>query len=150
VGRLQVADSVVAADDEVSADLVLAVVHGAIEVSGRVGAPWTGSCRRCLRPLRDRINVEVRELYRPRPPGELPDDEETYPLSADYIDLEPLVRDALLLALPLAPVCRTDCAGLCPICGADRNEGPCGCPATVPDNRWAALDLLREGPTGAS
>ena len=69
-------------------------------------------------------------------------DEDAYPLVDDELDLEPLVRDAVLLELPLAPLCREDCAGLCPQCGANRNEGACGC-AAPRDPRWATLDVLR-------
>ena len=67
---------------------------------------------------------------------------ETYPLDDDTLDLEPLVRDALLLELPLAPLCTEDCAGLCPSCGADRNETQCDCRVDDTDPRWAALRSL--------
>ena len=147
VGALQVAASVVPADAEVVADAVLDSVDGGIEVTATVSAPWRGECRRCLKPVSGRLGCEVREMYRPRRAQEGPDDdEETYALDPDQLDLEPLVRDALLLELPLAPLCRPDCPGLCPTCGADRNEGPCGCPEPVRDPRWAALNVLREGP----
>jgi len=64
--------------------------------------------------------------------------------NADRIDLAPLAREALLLELPLAPLCQAECAGLCPTCGADLNAGPCGCAGVVADARWLALDELRE------
>jgi uncharacterized protein len=122
---------------EVAADVVLESILGGVAVSGAVRAPWAGVCRRCLEPAAGEVQVEVRELY-------LDDsaDEDTYALHGDDVDLEPLVRDAILLELPPAPLCRPDCAGLCPSCGADRNEGPCGCTAPA-DPRWAALDVLR-------
>ena len=62
-------------------------------------------------------------------------DEDTYPLEGDQLDLRPLVRDALLLELPLAPLCREDCRGLCAECGADLNLGPCQCRPAL-DARW--------------
>jgi uncharacterized protein len=144
IGELSVAGSVVPADAEVSADAVLDSVGGGIEVSAELRAPWQGECRRCLRALSGELHCDVRELYTPRRAGESDDaDEETYPLSGETLDLRPLVRDALLLELPIAPVCQADCRGLCPTCGADLNEGPCACePASDP--RWAALDVLRE------
>ncbi len=77
-------------------------------------------------------------------------DEETYELGSDYLDLAPLARDAILLDLPLAPLCREDCAGLCPTCGADRNEEACDCPTEVIDPRWVALEALLPGPESAS
>jgi uncharacterized protein len=142
-----VAASVVPADAEVVADALLDSVDGGIEVTATVSAPWTGECRRCLKQVSGQLRCEVREMYRPRGSSEGPDeDEETYALNSDHLDLEPLVRDALLLELPLAPLCRERCLGLCPACGADRNEGPCGCPEPAGDPRWAALDVLREGP----
>ena len=145
VGELRVADSRVDEHSEVRAEVDLDSVDGGIEVSGQVEAPWEGECRRCLRPVRGLLTVGVREMYRPRAPGEPPDqDEETYPLRGELLDLRPLVRDALLLELPIAPLCRPDCAGLCPTCGADLSEGPCGCLPPAGDARWAVLDVLRD------
>ncbi|MDA8044138.1 MAG: DUF177 domain-containing protein [Actinomycetota bacterium] len=144
VGELRVADSRLGEDAEVEAEAVLDSVDGGIEVSATIRAPWVGECRRCLKPVGGTLVSEVREMYRPRPPGEPPDqDEETYPLRGEMLDLCPLVRDAVLLDLPIAPLCRADCAGLCPMCGADLNEGTCGCPPPAGDPRWAALDVLR-------
>ena len=150
IGELRVADSVVAARATVEAEAVLDSVDGGIEVSATVTAPWSGECRRCLKAVGGHLEAHVREMYRPRPPGEPPDeDEETYPLSGELLDLRPLVRDAVLLELPIAPLCREDCAGLCPTCGADLNDGPCSCPPAGGDPRWAALDALRESDTGS-
>jgi len=146
VGRLAVAGSVVPATAEADADLVLDVIVGGIEVSGTVGAPWTGECRRCLRPVSGRLEATVRELYRPPPRPVVGGDEaedDFYPLVGEQLDLAPLVRDALLLDLPLAPLCRPDCPGLCPLCGAARAEGPCSCDVAPTDPRWGALDALR-------
>jgi uncharacterized protein len=140
LGGLRVADSVVPADAEVEAVATLDSVRGGIEVLAEIRAGWSGECRRCLRPVGGELLCEVREMFRPREAGE--EDEETYPLVGDQLDLQPLVRDALLLELPLAPLCRPDCPGLCPICGTDLSEGPCGCQASDRDERWAALDAL--------
>jgi uncharacterized protein len=143
LGELRVADTLVAADAEVSVDVVLTAVEGGLEVAGTVRAEWQGECRRCLRPVGGELRAEVRELYRPRAEGEV-DDEETYPLGVDHLDLVPLARDAVLLTLPLAPLCREDCVGLCPSCGADLAEGDCGCDTTFADPRWGPLDALRD------
>ena len=67
---------------------------------------------------------------------------ETYQLDEDALDLLPLVRDVLLLELPTAPLCREDCAGICPQCGADWNTTACECRTNEPDPRWAALRSL--------
>ncbi|MDE3205128.1 MAG: DUF177 domain-containing protein [Acidobacteriota bacterium] len=145
IGELRVADSRVPEDREVQAEVTLCSVDGGIEVAAGIDAPWVGECRRCLTPVGGVLRCEVRELYRPRSPGEPPDqDEETYPLSGEMLDLRPLVRDAILLELPIAPLCREGCAGLCPTCGADLNDGPCTCPPAGGDPRWAGLDVLRD------
>ncbi len=143
IGELRVADSYVQADADVDVDVVLAAIDGGIEVGGTVRSAWTGDCRRCLRPVEGELSAQVRELYRPVETAGT-DDEDTYALGTDFLDLAPLARDALLLSLPLAPLCRDDCAGLCPSCGADLAEGPCGCETEVKDPRWAALDVLRD------
>src|SRR5579875_529003 len=84
VGELRVADSVVGANETVEAEAVLDSVDGGIEVTATVTARWTGECRRCLKPVGGLLRAHVREMYRPRPPGEPPDqDEETYPLSGE-------------------------------------------------------------------
>jgi uncharacterized protein len=166
VGELTVAGSVVPANADVTADAVLDAVDGGIEVTADLSAPWRGECRRCLKPVEGRLEVHVRELYRRRAgghgPGQGPDqrfhrhvpagedeDEETYPLGGEMLDLQPLVRDALLLELPLAPVCRKDCRGLCPTCGADLNDGACSCDHAPSDPRWSVLDPLKDDDPGA-
>jgi len=128
LGRLEVAGTVVGEDSEACADVVLCSLEGGVEVSGTVAAHWEGYCRRCLIEVTGLVEADVRELYRQRRRREVSgDDDETYPLDSEMLDLRPLVRDALLLELPLAPVCRDDCAGLCAVCGANLNEGPCAC-----------------------
>lgn len=128
LGRLEVAGTVVGEDSEARADVVLCSLEGGVEVSGTVAATWEGSCRRCLVEVTGLVEADVRELYRQRRRRETTDaDEETYPLDSEMLDLRPLVRDALLLELPLAPLCRDDCAGLCADCGANLNEGTCMC-----------------------
>jgi uncharacterized protein len=110
-----------------------------VVVVGDVVATWRGDCRRCLVPASGEIDAHVREIFE--------DDAtegETYPLDRDVADLEPLVREALMLEMPIAPLCREDCKGLCPNCGANRNETDCGCDVEVTDPRWAALDVLKD------
>lgn len=113
---------------QVEADVVLDALGGAIEVVGTISAPWTGPCRRCLGTAAGRIEADVRERFEAHPVPE-----ETWPLVRDEVDLEPMAREAILVELPAAPLCRDDCRGLCPTCGADRNEGDCDCePANPP------------------
>ncbi|MCL8207828.1 MAG: DUF177 domain-containing protein [Actinomycetia bacterium] len=99
-------------------------------------------CARCTRPFRLTVPFEGTQEFRETEPG--PDDDwERY--AADTIDLDPLFTDTVLLAMPYAALCREDCRGLCARCGADLNEGPCGC-APPADDRWAALADWRPKP----
>ena len=123
-------------------DVELCSYPGGITVTGTVGAPWQGECRRCGGPVTGTVAAQVRERYAPA--GGSDADEDAYLLAGDELDLEPLARDAVLLDLPLAPLCSEECLGLCPQCGANWNLGPCACPP-VSDPRWSALDALRDG-----
>ena len=144
VTALEVSASGVPADADVEAALTLESLSGpAILATGTVDAPWAGECVRCLGPASGKVRVTVRELYEPGS-----DSEETYPLVGDQVDLEPLVRDAVLLHLPLAPLCADDCLGLCPVCGANLNLTSCSCAAEIRDPRWSALDQLRPAEGG--
>ena len=118
-------------------DATLEAIEGAVTLSGTVTAPWTGECRRCLDPVMGTLEVVLSEVFEPHPV-----DGETYPIEGDEVDLKPVVRDGILLNLPLAPLCRPDCAGPAP------DEFPAlveeGEPGEAPlDPRWAALDQLK-------
>jgi len=144
IGGLAVVGTAVPDDADVVVDTVLAWVTDGLLATGTVCAPWTGECRRCLRPVTGELAVEFCELFE-----DSPRDGESYQLRLDTIDLTPLAREAILLDLPLAPVCSPDCEGLCPTCGADLNAGPCECAPASLDPRWAALDALRAPGNGA-
>ncbi|MGD1012170.1 MAG: DUF177 domain-containing protein [Acidimicrobiales bacterium] len=136
IADLEVTNSRVPEGSLVEVDVALESVFGGVVVSGTVSACWEGECGRCLEPATGRFCVDVREVY-----SEQADPELEYPLSADWLDLEPLAHDACILELPLAPLCRNDCLGLCPECGVNRNNETCTCTART-DPRWAALDSL--------
>jgi len=90
------------------------------------------------------VSADVAELY--SDPAELDSPEDLdpgYEISEGQIDLDTLLRDALVPAVPVAPHCRDDCAGLCATCGADRNLEDCDCVEVVSDTRWSALEGLR-------
>ncbi len=122
----------------VSVALRLESYDGGLRARGTVRAPWRGTCRRCLVTVDGQVEARVDERF---VHGE-PDDELAYRYQGDEVDLAPLVHDAVFLELPLAPLCRPDCQGLCPQCGADRNVAPCACRAPS-DPRWDTLDALR-------
>ena len=139
---LSVTGAAVPAGAEVGIEASLEAVEGGIVVRGRVTAPWAGECRRCLAPVGGEVAADVDEVF-VTDPGE-----DSLRIVHDQIDLEPLVREAVVLGLPLAPLCRPDCLGLCSACGADLNLGPCGCSRPAPDPRWSALDALRSDDLG--
>jgi uncharacterized protein len=116
------------------------VVEGVL-VTGRVRGTAGLECARCLVPRAEPVSVDVCELFAASGHGEADD---AYRLTGTEMDLEPMLRDALALALPLNPLCREECNGLCARCGADLNAGPCGCSEDEPDPRWAGLAVLRE------
>jgi uncharacterized protein len=122
----------------VNAELLLESLVEGILATGRVSGVEVLSCARCLRPTEAAFGVEVQELFAP---GATPEDDE-YPIRDGEIDLEPMIRDAVLLGVPFAPLCSPDCRGLCGRCGGDRNSGECSCPEEV-DPRWEALSGLR-------
>jgi uncharacterized protein len=130
---------------EVDAEVTLSSYPGGITATGTVSAPWQGECRRCGGVVTGEVQASVRERYVPADAGIVPVDPEAdvYLMTDDLLDLEPLARDAVLLELPLAPLCSDDCLGLCPVCGANRNLETCAC-APPADPRWSALDALRE------
>lgn len=128
-------------DEPVAFHLSVTVVEGGVLVEGTLRGRYVTVCRTCLGEDAHDFDFRAAELY--RRPHESP--EGRYEIVEDSLDLDPLVRDNVLLELPVNPKCAEDCAGLCPECGANLNEGPCGCPERVADLRWGPLqDLLRE------
>jgi uncharacterized protein len=126
-------------------DLRLQSVSEGVYVSGTVRGPLRGECGRCLRAIDDSIEVNVAELYAyaNSTTDETTEDDEVGRLQGDLIDLEPVVRDAVVLALPVNPVCREDCRGLCPTCGVAWEDLPADHRHGQIDSRWAALNSLR-------
>jgi uncharacterized protein len=116
------------------------VVEGVL-VSGTVSATITGQCARCLEPLTDSVEVGLTELfaYPDTATEDTTDPDEISRVVDDLVDLEPVIRDTVLLALPQAPLCRADCPGLCPECGGKRAELGADHRHETIDSRWAAL-----------
>ncbi|MGH8982089.1 MAG: YceD family protein [Acidimicrobiales bacterium] len=137
------ADSAVPDGGEAICEVTLESFSGGVMVSGTVSAPWRGMCRRCARSVEGSLRVPVRERFTEPAAGYGDqEDDEAYPIHDDLLDLGPMVRDAVVLELPLAPLCADECKGLCPSCGCDRNEEECRCEMPR-DPRWANLDVLR-------
>lgn len=133
----------VPAGADVALDLRFEAVAEGVLVTGSAVAPLTGECARCLEPLTSTTEVSFQELYRYAPdPGEDEADEERF-LDGDWLDLEPAFRDAVVLALPLSPLCREDCPGLCAECGVRLAEaGPLHGHGADVDPRWGPLRQL--------
>ncbi|MFZ8999175.1 MAG: YceD family protein [Ilumatobacteraceae bacterium] len=113
-----------------------------IIVGGTVAIPWRASCRRCLVEAIGSTVVDVDEFYRRAADAGAGGD--AFPIEGDQVDLHPAVREAVLLELPDDVLCSQNCAGICPQCGSDRNTAPCACDLSVRDDRWSALDALRD------
>jgi uncharacterized protein len=135
--RLPLAE--VPADAPVALELRLESVVEGVLVTGTATVDVVGQCGRCLEPLRTTIDADIQELYGYEPD---PGDDEAPVLTGDLLDLEPLVRDAVVLALPLNPVCADDCAGLCPTCG-ERLTPDIDHHHDIADPRWDALTVLQ-------
>jgi uncharacterized protein len=125
-------------DREVHAELLFESVVEGILVSGSVRGTMRLSCARCLKRVESPFDLHVQELFASEA------DEDEYPLEEGFVDLEPMIRDAVVLAMPFAPLCRPECLGLCSRCGGDLNLGECACPAET-DERWAPLIGLEWG-----
>jgi uncharacterized protein len=131
----------VAPGEPLALDLRMEAVVEGVLVSGTVTAPVTGECGRCLDPVSDEITVGVQELFAyPDSTTDISADaDEVRRMSGDLLDLEPVVRDAVVLGLPLSPLCRADCRGLCATCGARWDDLPADHTHETTDPRWAAL-----------
>jgi len=125
-------------------DLTLTSVSEGVYVSGNVRGTLEGECGRCLNEITRSFDVAIAELYAyaDSTTEETTDEDEVGRMQGDLIDLEPAVRDAVVLTLPANPVCRTDCPGLCPECGVHLDDLPADHSHTDVDPRWAALRNL--------
>jgi uncharacterized protein len=122
-----------------------AVVEGVL-VTGTAEAGLVGDCVRCLEEIRSPTSAEFQQLFVYDDEDEAPEaeDDETSRLEGDLVDLEPLLRDAVVLALPFQPLCRDDCPGLCVECGARLADAPDHRHEAAVDPRWAALQQLAQ------
>jgi uncharacterized protein len=127
----------------VELDLRLESVVEGVLVSGSATVEVRGECVRCLGDISDELEVGIQELY--VYPGVEPDDDLASRLEGDLINLEPLLRDEVVLDLPFQPLCRDDCSGLCVECGANLNNDPAHRHEARLDPRWEALRGLERG-----
>ena len=121
-----------------------------IRLRGRLSADLELQCARCLDPVPQKVNREFELLYRPLGADAGRDELSVTDAEAEIgyyqgegILLEDVLREQVLLALPLKVTCRDDCKGLCPQCGKNLNQEQCSCAAPVEDPRWQALKEIR-------
>lgn len=132
-------------------DVQLESVSEGVLVTVTATAPVTGECARCLEPVAQTLEVRSQELFTYEQDGRDVEEDE-YSLDGDLLDIEPALRDALVLALPLAPKCQDDCPGLCAECGARLAQaGPDHRHDSAVDPRWAVLRQFKSdtGPDGS-
>jgi uncharacterized protein len=121
-------------------DLRLESVIEGVLVTGTAGVQLRGECVRCLREITGEHQVDIQELYA-YPSSGVTEDEASR-LDGELLDLEPLLRDDVVLDLPFQPLCRDDCRGLCVECGADLNSDPEHTHERPMDARWEKLRAL--------
>ncbi|MBA2558969.1 MAG: DUF177 domain-containing protein [Propionibacteriales bacterium] len=132
----------------IEVELRLEAVMEGVLASGRAWATLSGECARCLEPLQDHLEVTLQELYVYPESGA--SDDEASRLHGELLDLEPALRDAVVLALPFRPICDPDCRGLCLECGARLSDDPTHAHNESVDPRWAALSVLTTNPADGS
>jgi uncharacterized protein len=127
-------------------DIRLEAVMEGVLVTGTAAAGLDGECVRCLEPIHDEIEVDFQELFVYEEKDDETDEEDsgTSRLEGDLLDLEPLLRDAVVLSLPFQPLCQDDCPGLCIECGARLADDPDHQHEEPIDPRWAALQGLTQ------
>jgi uncharacterized protein len=131
----------VASEGPIAVDVTLEAQGATVIATGTVTSGWHGTCRRCLEPVEGSIVADFREIFERHPV-----ENETWELRGEQIDLEPVVREAVVLSLPIAPLCSPDCAGpdpeRFPATPGDVDSGTEGDGEPSRDPRWAALDQL--------
>jgi len=127
----------VKAGSDLRVDLRMESLHDGILVSADIDGTAAGECGRCLIDIEQAVQVEIQELF-----AYSSDEAFEYEVHEDTIDLEPVVRDAVVLSLPFQPVCQEDCLGLCPQCGVRLLDNPGHEHKNPVDPRWAALGSL--------
>jgi uncharacterized protein len=137
--ELGIADPRLVPDRPIRLDLRIEALNDGALVHGTASADWQTICRRCLADVTGTAVAVVEERYQLRVT-----DPDAFPITDDQIDLRAAAGQLVMLELPDAPLCRPDCAGLCPICGVDRNLTPCDCSDPAEDSVWSVLDRLRD------
>lgn len=144
-----------------AAELDLYMEDKNVFVRGQLDGWVEVACSRCIGPVKLVVSEPIAVTFLPQadvaphddqdeeladevePASFDEDDMDVYSYVGEEVDLEPLLREQIILAVPFAPLCSEDCKGLCPVCGIDLNTGNCTCDRTPIDPRWAALKNLK-------
>lgn len=129
-------------------DLRLESAGDGVLVTGTATVTVAGECVRCLTAISGTSELDLMELF--LYPSSEPDDDEASRMEGDLIDLEPLIRDTVVLDLPFTPLCREDCAGLCSLCGQDLNADPDHDHGDRTDPRWGELAGWQQQTSGTN
>jgi uncharacterized protein len=134
----------------VRGNVKLTRINRSIIVTGRISTAVKVSCSRCLSQCDCPLEMDIQEEFFPLTdivtgtPVLLPEESDAFTINEQHVlDLTEAVRQTILLALPMKPLCREDCAGLCPRCGKNLNEGLCGCSSDEIAPRWAKLTSIK-------
>jgi uncharacterized protein len=130
--------------NSVKGEVTLIRTNRGLMAKGEITASVTGSCSRCLKAIDYEVNYDFEEECLPNASASealsLPDQTDNITIDESQIlDLSEVIRQYTLLTVPAKPLCRPDCAGICPSCGHDPNQGPCQCPSHAYDQRWSKL-----------
>ena len=135
----------------VQGKLRLMRTNRSILVKGALGTDVELTCSRCLGQFDCPLKMNLEEEYYPTTdvdtgaPVSVPGEPGCFTIDEHHVlDLTEAVRQYALLAIPMKPLCKEDCAGLCPFCGQNLNRGPCGCPTKAADPRWSELSKLKK------
>jgi uncharacterized protein len=135
---VRISDTRLDTETPVVLDLLMESVPDGVVVTGEVRATWAGPCHRCMEPVSGEVAVTVREVFEPSPT-----EGESYHLGPEQLDLEPMLRDAVALELPLAPPCPHGDADPCPLSGYSLSAWA-GAEEPSRDPRWSALEEFGE------
>ncbi|MBM3119024.1 MAG: DUF177 domain-containing protein [Chloroflexi bacterium] len=144
-------DKSIGADNisSVKGNLTLTRTKSGIMVNGEMTATVTGICSRCLKQIDYKIDYTLTEEFSSSMDTSkdqyLPGEPDRPTIDDSHVlDLSEVIRQYAVLTMPVKPLCNSDCAGICPSCGHDLNQGHCKCPPQAPDQRWAKLVRLRK------
>jgi uncharacterized protein len=164
--ELELAETDAVLSGPLAVGLDLRGVDGTVCATGVVEGAAIRQCVRCLKDFEERIAFSIRVAYerevkasppvakrddgrkkKPVPPVEVEPEEandDIYHYAGDHLELAPMLREQLILATPMHPLCAEDCLGLCLRCGKDLNTGPCGCPVEPPSGPFQVLRKLKQ------